>query len=58
MHLVSKINFPFAPQFAHCRWEAPGPVGAFQINGDGTLTPIAGGSGLPVGPSAQGIDAF
>lgn len=34
-----------------------GTVGAFQINGDGSLTSITGGSGLPFG-SAQGLAAF
>jgi len=35
-----------------------GTVGAFHINGDGSLTAITGGSGLPVGRSAQGLAAF
>lgn len=35
-----------------------GTVGAFHINGDGSLTAIVGGSGLPVGRSAQGLAAF
>jgi 6-phosphogluconolactonase (cycloisomerase 2 family) len=35
-----------------------GTVGAFHINGDGSLTAITGGNGLPVGRSAQGLAAF
>jgi 6-phosphogluconolactonase (cycloisomerase 2 family) len=35
-----------------------GTVGAFHINGDGSLTAITGGSGLPAGRSAQGLAAF
>jgi len=35
-----------------------GTVGAFHINGDGSLTPITGGSGLPAGRSAQGLAAY
>lgn len=35
-----------------------GTVGAFHINGDGSLTAIVGGGGLPVGRSAQGLAAF
>jgi 6-phosphogluconolactonase len=35
-----------------------GTVAAFHINGDGSLTAITGGSGLPVGRSAQGLAAF
>jgi 6-phosphogluconolactonase (cycloisomerase 2 family) len=35
-----------------------GTVGAFHINGDGSLTAISGGGGLPVGRSAQGLAAF
>jgi 6-phosphogluconolactonase len=35
-----------------------GTVGAFHINGDGSLTAITGGSGLPVGRSAQGLAAY
>jgi 6-phosphogluconolactonase len=36
-----------------------GTVGAFNINmTDGSLSPLAGGSGLPVGRSAQGLAAF
>ena len=35
-----------------------GTVGAFHINGDGSLTAITGGGGLPAGRSAQGIAAF
>jgi 6-phosphogluconolactonase (cycloisomerase 2 family) len=34
-----------------------GTVGAFHINGDGSLTPITGGAGLPT-TSAQGLAAF
>src|SRR5205823_14167467 len=35
-----------------------GTVGAFRINGNGSLTPITGGAGLPVNRSAQGLAAF
>ena len=35
-----------------------GTVGALHINGDGSLSAITGGSGLPAGRSAQGIAAF
>jgi 6-phosphogluconolactonase (cycloisomerase 2 family) len=35
-----------------------GTVGAFHINGDGSLTAITGGSGLPANRSAQGLAAF
>jgi 6-phosphogluconolactonase (cycloisomerase 2 family) len=35
-----------------------GTVGAFHINGDGSLTAIMGGGGLPAGRSAQGLAAF
>jgi len=35
-----------------------GTVGAFRINGDGSLTAITGGSGLPANRSAQGLAAF
>ena len=35
-----------------------GTVGAFHINGDGSLTAITGGGGLPAGRSAQGLAAF
>jgi 6-phosphogluconolactonase len=35
-----------------------GTVGAFHINGDGSLTPIMGGGGLPASRSAQGLAAF
>ncbi|HEU5276183.1 MAG TPA: hypothetical protein VFU97_21175, partial [Xanthobacteraceae bacterium] len=35
-----------------------GTVGAFRINGDGSLTAITGGGGLPVGRSAQGLAAY
>jgi hypothetical protein len=35
-----------------------GTVGAFQINGDGSLTAITGGSGLPANRSAQGLAAY
>ena len=37
---------------------ATGTVGAFQINGDGSLTPITGGGGLPANRSAQGLAAY
>jgi hypothetical protein len=38
---------------------ATGTVGAFQINlADGSLSALNGGSGLPVGSSAQGIAAY
>src|SRR5262249_14604894 len=37
---------------------ATGTLGAFRINGDGSLTAITGGAGLPVGRSAQGLAAF
>lgn len=37
---------------------ATGTVGAFHINGDGSLTPITGGGGLPANRSAQGLAAF
>ena len=37
---------------------ASGTVGAFRINGDGSLTPLVGGSGLPANRSAQGLAAF
>jgi 6-phosphogluconolactonase len=36
---------------------AAGTVGAFRINGDGSLTPITGGGGLPV-RSLEGLAAF
>jgi 6-phosphogluconolactonase len=35
-----------------------GTVGAFRINGNGSLTAITGASGLPAGRSAQGLAAF
>jgi 6-phosphogluconolactonase len=35
-----------------------GTVGAFHINGDGSLTAIIGGSGLPVNRSSQGLAAY
>jgi 6-phosphogluconolactonase len=35
-----------------------GTVGAFRINGDGSLTAVTGGGGLPVGRSAQGLAAY
>ncbi|HEX6842686.1 MAG TPA: beta-propeller fold lactonase family protein [Stellaceae bacterium] len=35
-----------------------GRVDAFRINGDGSLTAITGGGGLPAGRSAQGLAAF
>jgi 6-phosphogluconolactonase len=35
-----------------------GTVGAFHINGDGSLTPITGGGGLPANRSAIGLAAF
>ena len=35
-----------------------GTVGAFHINGDGSLTAITGGGGLPAGRSAEGLAAF
>lgn len=36
-----------------------GTVGAFQINlADGSLTPLIGGMGLPIGRSAQGLAAY
>ena len=35
-----------------------GTVGAFHINGDGSLTAITGGSGLPANRSAQGLAAY
>jgi 6-phosphogluconolactonase len=35
-----------------------GTVGAFHISGDGSLTAITGGGGLPAGRSAQGLAAF
>jgi 6-phosphogluconolactonase len=35
-----------------------GTVGAFRINGDGSLTPTIGGSGLPAGRSSQGLAAY
>jgi 6-phosphogluconolactonase len=35
-----------------------GTVGAFHINGDGSLTAITGGGGLPANRSAQGLAAF
>jgi len=37
---------------------ASGTVGAFRINGDGSLSALAGGSGLPANRSAQGLAAF
>ena len=35
-----------------------GTIGAFRINGDGSLTAITGAGGLPIGRSAQGLAAF
>jgi len=35
-----------------------GTVGAFHINGDGSLTAITGGNGLPVNRGAQGLAAY
>ena len=35
-----------------------GTVGAYHINGDGSLTAVTGGGGLPAGRSAQGLAAF
>jgi 6-phosphogluconolactonase len=35
-----------------------GSVGAFHINGDGSLTALVCGGGLPVGHGAQGLAAF
>jgi 6-phosphogluconolactonase (cycloisomerase 2 family) len=37
---------------------ATGTVGAFRINGDGSLTPITRGGGLPANRSAQGLAAY
>ena len=37
---------------------ATGTVGAFRINGNGSLAAITGGHGLPVGRSVQGLAAF
>jgi hypothetical protein len=44
--------------FLYAVFAGSGTVGAFHINGDGSLTPITGGGGLPVGRSAQGLSAF
>jgi 6-phosphogluconolactonase (cycloisomerase 2 family) len=47
-----------ATSFLYVLDAGTGTVGAFKINGDGSLTAITGGGGLPAGRSAQGLAAY
>lgn len=46
------------PKFLYVLESGGGSVGVFDINADGSLTPVQTASGLPVGAGAQGLAAY